>query len=105
MATTTKKGAKKSTAKPRRKAAKKSRPEKAPEVPALRRELAEALEQQTATREILRMIARAPADLQLVMDTIAESAARLCADREGRQVRSCSHLQSDPFDRLRTGLN
>src|SRR5687768_5354478 len=42
------------------------------------REIREGVEQQAATSEILRMIAGAPADLQSVMDTIAESAARLC---------------------------
>src|SRR5688572_3727975 len=42
------------------------------------REIREGQEQQAATSEILRMIARAPADFQSVMDTIAESAARLC---------------------------
>jgi len=48
------------------------------EVQEKNRALTEALDQQTATSEILRVISSSPTDIQPVFDTIVESAMRLC---------------------------
>jgi hypothetical protein len=77
MAVTTKKGSKSTQAKSRRTVVKKSRL-RTKQDRSLQSQLAEALEQQAATSEILRMIASSPAELQSTLDVIAKIAARLC---------------------------
>jgi signal transduction histidine kinase len=73
------------------------------ELEARNRDLTDALKQQTATAEILRVISSSPTDIQPVLDAIAENASRLCAGQdvtvrlvEGDGLRTVAHTGPIP---------
>ncbi len=65
-------------------------------------ELKESLEQQTATSEILGVIASSPTDIQPVLNTVAKNAARLCeaTDAQIRLVEGDGHRLVASFGTL-----
>ena len=109
MKLTSKKGSQKSSRKSRsqplqkRHAVPKKTSGLARQIAALKREVAEGLEQQTATGEVLSVIASSPTEIQPVLDTVIANAVTLAGAKKGhiRQldgefIRVVAHFNESP---------
>jgi GAF domain-containing protein len=79
--------------------------QRAHELAEVRNDFAEALEQQTATAEVLRIISTSPTELQPVLAAVVKGAARFCEaddvtifELDGQDLRAAAHWGAIPQD-------